>query len=24
MPRKVDMIFVEQPLDPRGGGSNPP
>jgi len=24
MPIKVDMIFVEQPLDPRGGGSNPP
>jgi hypothetical protein len=24
MPIKVDKIFVGQPLDPRGGGSNPP
>ncbi len=24
MPREVDMIFVGQPSDPRGGKSKPP
>jgi len=24
MPKEVDMIFARQPLDPKGGGSNPP
>jgi hypothetical protein len=24
MPKKVDKIFARQPLDPRGGGSDPP
>jgi len=24
MPKEVDKIFVGQPLDPRGGGLDPP